>query len=187
MSVLVVCTANICRSPMLAGFLTRDLAAVGLNATVSSAGIMSQGEPAAAEAGAVLARRGIDITDHRSRIIDRQMLIDADLVLGMTREHVRIAAVECPTSYRRAFTVKEFVRRGVEWGPSMHETLQEWLNRIRVGRTVNDHLGMSMIDDVADPYGQPMAAFERTADELAHLSGSIAAFLARVEVTVPSE
>jgi protein-tyrosine phosphatase len=185
-SVLVVCTANICRSPMLGGFLLRDLAALGIDAEVSSAGIMSTGEPPATEAVHVLSRRGIDISAHRSRMINREMLAGADLVLGMTREHVRIAAVECPATYRHAFTVRELVRRGVEWGPPVHEPLGVWLARISEGRTVHDHMGMSAADDVADPYGQSMAAFERTAEELAQLSMPIAAFLSRVEVVAPA-
>lgn len=187
MSILVVCTANICRSPMFEGILARDLAAIGVDARVGSVGIMSQGEPPTAEATQVLLRRGIDISAHRSRIIDRALITDADLVLGMTREHVRIAAVEFPTSYRRTFTVKELVRRSVEWGPPVRETLPIWLARISAGRTVHDHLGMSAMDDVADPYGQALAAFERTADELSQLSMSVAAFLSRVEVDAPTD
>lgn len=187
MSVLVVCTANICRSPMLAGFLRRDLAALGVVADVSSVGIMRVGEPPADEAVQALGRRGIDISAHRSRMISSEMLADADLVLGLTREHVRIAAVECPATYHHAFTVKELVRRGVEWGPPVHEPLDAWVARIGAGRTVHDHLGMSGADDVADPYGQPMAAFERTAEELAQLSLPIAAFLSRVEVAAPAD
>ena len=59
----------------------------------------------------VLAGRGLDISSHRSRTMSRQLLAEADLVVGMAREHVREAVLAVPDLWARAFTLKELVRR----------------------------------------------------------------------------
>lgn len=57
---LVVCTANICRSPMAERFLRRDAATRGVDATVASAGMLTNGEPASSGATEALAAYGLD-------------------------------------------------------------------------------------------------------------------------------
>ena len=84
---------------------------------MSSAGLLTDGQPATDTAVDTLAERGIDIDEHRSRRISSDLLGRADLVVGMTREHVREAAVLRPDLYDRTFTLKELVRRGRQAGP----------------------------------------------------------------------
>jgi protein-tyrosine-phosphatase len=74
---------------MAAGLLEKMLRSEGMAGfAVSSAGsVAASGEEAAEEAVAVAAERGVDLTGHRSRPIDRQMLQAADLILCMTRQH----------------------------------------------------------------------------------------------------
>jgi len=51
---------------------------------LASAGIAAlTGEPADEYAVQIMAERGIDLTAHRGRQIDRQMVVDSDLVLVM--------------------------------------------------------------------------------------------------------
>ena len=66
-----------------------------------------------------LAAYGLDISWHRSHQVNDADLAWADLVLGMSREHVRHAVVTAPDAWPRAFTLKEMVRRGEETGPRM--------------------------------------------------------------------
>ena len=56
------------------------------------------------------------------------MLARADLVLGMERRHVREAVVLLPEIMPKAFTLKELVRRGEEFGARTRgRSLEDWL------------------------------------------------------------
>jgi protein-tyrosine phosphatase len=175
--ILVLCTANVCRSVMAEALLSAHLAARGAPVPVSSAGMLStEGQPPPAEVLAVMAAYGCDVTRHRSRPAAPADLAGADLVIGMAREHVRHAAVLMPDVWPRAFTLRELVGRGQETGVrAPREPLGDWLARVAGGRSRRDLLGSSTADDVADPAGGPMLGFEVTADLLDRLTGDLAA------------
>jgi len=171
----VLCTANMCRSPMAAALLVRELTARGAVATVRSAGTLFDGEPPAPEAAAAMTERGLDISAHRSRLVRPDDLAAADLMLAMARDHVRGAVVTAPQVWPRAFTLKELVRRGEQIGPRPPGTgLADWLAMAHEGRNRASLLGDSADDDVADPMGGPPLACARTADLLSHLVGRLA-------------
>ena len=89
-SVLLVCTGNLCRSPMAEGLLRARLARdeARHDWQVGSAGVWTvDGRSATPYGVAEMANRGIDIGGHQSRNITREMMADADLVLVMTRQH----------------------------------------------------------------------------------------------------
>jgi protein-tyrosine phosphatase len=174
--ILVLCTANICRSPMAAALLARELAARGVLAQVYSAGMRGGGAaPPPAEVVAVLAGQALDVTQHRSRLVAAGDLARADLVLAMAREHLRHAVVVAPDAWPRAFTIRELVRRGDLAGPRPpEENLPDWLARVHDGRSRLALLGDSARDDVADPIGGPLAGYERTAAELGQLARRLA-------------
>ena len=104
MRVLVVCTANVCRSPLAAAILRRRWDAAGLPAEVSSAGVramtaapvcvMSQEVLGAPLAGA-------------AREITPDLVREADLVLTMEREQRSSVVRLLPGSQARVFTVRE--------------------------------------------------------------------------------
>src|SRR5262245_18808678 len=81
--ILLVCTANQCRSPMAEGLLRRSLAQAGVVAMVHSAGLLPGGVGATPDAIATVGDRGVDISGHVSRRLDADMVRDADLVIGM--------------------------------------------------------------------------------------------------------
>ncbi|MEZ5168820.1 MAG: hypothetical protein R2695_20925 [Acidimicrobiales bacterium] len=93
--ILVVCTANICRSVMAERFLRRDLERLAPPWTVEvlSAGFLTEGEPASSTVIEVLDERGLDARDHRSRRVDETLLESADLVVTMERRHARELAL----------------------------------------------------------------------------------------------
>jgi protein-tyrosine phosphatase len=166
--ILVVCSANQCRSPMGAALLKRELRRRGHDVRVASAGVISErGRPATA--GTVKAARdfGIDLEGHRSRAATGDVIASADLVLGMERMHIREAVVLDPKALPRSFTLKELVRRGEEHGPLRRgETQAQWLRAVHQGRRPASLLGSSADDDVADPTSDLSVDHDRMADEV---------------------
>src|SRR5437868_5703052 len=127
---------------MAAALLGRRLDEAGLKAVVSSAGLLFDGQPATDHGVAVMADRGLDTTGHRSRRLTPDVVAGADLIVGMARGHIREAVAMTPAALRRAFTLKELVRRGEELGGrSPGEPLEEWLARLQAGRRPADLLG----------------------------------------------
>ena len=88
--VLIVCTANICRSPMVAGVLRARLAAAGLakQVEVRSAGVYARaGDKASAYGVELLNAKKIDISQHSSAPITEMDLQQSDLILVMEEKH----------------------------------------------------------------------------------------------------
>ena len=168
--VLLLCTANVCRSPMAEALLTDRLRGQPAAARVHSAGSRTAGEPADPAAIRAMAARGLDITKHRSRIVRADDVINADLILAMDRSCLRQAVVLAPVAWPRAFTLKELVRRGHAAGrPTSAEPLPDWLDRAHLGRARAELLGGCPDDDVADPTGGPQRGYDRTAALLSSL------------------
>jgi protein-tyrosine phosphatase len=173
--VLVLCTANICRSPMAAALLARELAARDVAVRVRSAGTVGGGLLPPGEVLTVMAGYGLDLAGHRGRQLTAADLARADLVLAMAREHLRQAVVMAPDTWPRAFTLRELVRRGDLVGPRVPgETLAGWLAQVHTGRSRVALLGDSAQDDVADPIGGPPSGYERTAADLHRLAADLA-------------
>ena len=89
--VLFVCTGNVCRSPSAALLLRQQLGdEAGAEVTVHSAGTVGAdvGPPSPLVEGGPR-DFGIDLGGHVPRIVDPGMIEAADLVVGLTREHVR--------------------------------------------------------------------------------------------------
>ena len=97
----MVCTANRCRSVMAEALLARGLAGSGRAGSVRSAGLLGEGDPPPPEVISAMAAYGLDIAAHRSSVLRSGALSDAQLVLGMAREHVRHAVVADPAAWPR--------------------------------------------------------------------------------------
>jgi protein-tyrosine phosphatase len=163
-SILVVCTGNICRSPIAHLLLQHLLAEANpsMAITVTSAGTYGghAGEPAQPGAVGVLAERGIDASGFRASALTSQALASADLVLTAERSHRSACSRLVPSAAPRTFTIIEaggiaaadlITNQGVAGlAASMHE---------RRGR-VGDDASL----DVPDPYLEPLAVFRATLD-----------------------
>ena len=146
------------------------LRAVGVPATVRSAGELPGGVEASGGSVRAMARRGIDIGGHRSCTVTVDLLERADLIVAMSRRHLRHAVVLHPPCFGRAFTLKELVRRGSSVGRREGgEPLADWIARLHDGRELRMLLGDDERDDVYDPMGSPDHEYEATAVELEHL------------------
>ena len=175
LQVLVICTANRCRSPMAACLLQRATAERGLGVAVASAGLLQSGRQADPKAVEVMDGLSIDLGSHRSRTVTPEMLGAADLVLTMERRHVTATAELAPDSWARTFTVTEFVRRADERGGRRPgEGCERWIARVHAGRRPTDLLRGPGDGDVRDPIGGSDREFRRCAQELSLLTEQLA-------------
>ncbi len=92
-SILVVCTGNICRSPIGERLLRQLLP----GRQVTSAGIFGlEGRSADASAQAVALRHGLSLEGHVARRVTCSLLQQSDLILVMEPEHLRFIATMAP-------------------------------------------------------------------------------------------
>ncbi len=171
-SILVVCTGNICRSPMAEGFLRAALSARFGDAApaVSSAGTMGlEGSEATPEGVEAARELGSDIAGHRARRITVPVTSQADLLLCMATDHRELLARSGPELASRAFTMKELVRLlETLRAPELHAGPATLAARVAAADQARraGALPRSRDDDVADPLGQPFEAYRATAWEL---------------------
>ena len=84
--VIILCTGNICRSPMAWGLLRNAVQSRGLGMRVDSAGLAAlSGEPPDPAAVRLLAERGIDIRSHIAKQASEKLLLAQSLILTMER------------------------------------------------------------------------------------------------------
>jgi protein-tyrosine phosphatase len=167
-SILIVCTGNVCRSPIAEAALRAALTERFGNRApaVSSAGTAGwEGSGAVSGSVEAAAERGHDIGDHVARMLTPAMVGDADLVLCMAAEHrdaTRSIASE------RAFTLKELVRLLEGLPPAAGADPEALAGRVaeaaaarRSGATTNP-----WDEDIVDPLGLSMEAIRAVAWEI---------------------
>lgn len=115
--IIFVCTGNTCRSP-IAEFLTKSIfMQQDLHANISSAGTMViEGEPMSS--GAMTALTSLHLLDrelelemskHRSRLINLDMVYDSDFIFAMSCEHKTFLLNNFPYQKDRIFILGDFV------------------------------------------------------------------------------
>jgi protein-tyrosine phosphatase len=166
-SILVVCTANRCRSPLADFWLTDRVAGRGLPWTVASAGVAARtGDVVEADVVSALAEIGVVATQRPVRRLDAGTASGAGLVLTAERAHRSAVLRAAPALVGRVFTLLEFERlvrtawSGPGWRTPAHVTDLALLAdgaRSRAGRSGSD-------DDLADPLGGGPDAFRACRD-----------------------
>lgn len=152
--VLLVCTGNVCRSPMAEGLLRkmlRDGEQHGEIVVESAGTFAAEGAPASSDAIEVAAEVGVDLRGHVARSLSGRLVGRADIVLAMEPEHEDRMLSVFPEAADKIHLITTF------------------------GDPVGDPLG------IADPIGQGRAVYKKT---LAQLEASLRAALPRILVMV---
>jgi protein-tyrosine-phosphatase len=149
-TIIVVCTANICRSPMAAALLQHALAAQPeplRSLKIISAGVAARaGDPVSENSVLALKKVGLDIAGHKSRPLTQAMMNDAALVLGMTESHRAMIQFQANPPPKHLHLFREFMpQRGDK--------------------------------EIGDPFGGPLKLYESTRDEMVEAIPSLVEFL----------
>ncbi len=108
--VLFICTANRFRSPIAEACFRQELVTRQLDAgcQVSSAGTWTtDGMPATQSAISGARYLGLDITSHRSRIVNAELMGDADLIIVMEQGQKEALQAEFPRNAPKVHLLSE--------------------------------------------------------------------------------
>ena len=132
MEILLICTGNICRSPMAEGLLRHMMGARAVgDVAIRSAGTHAlDGRPAEPHAVDAARELGADISAHIARSLDPEMVARADLILVMEPWQAELIGRVLPA--------------------------REHAQKVRLLATFGAAPGGTTVDD---PYGQPLEAY----------------------------
>jgi protein-tyrosine phosphatase len=172
--ILVICSGNLCRSPLAEAFLRRRLGErfPGEDVRVRSAGTIAwPGSPATTEGVVVAREHGLDTSTHAATALTGSLVEQADLALAMAAEH--LAAVEelGARHVAKSFTVKGLVRLLEQLPPPTvgagHDSLGA---RLAAADELRGKDRPLPDEDVADPIGMPLETYRAVAAELSTLT-----------------
>ena len=188
-SVLVVCTANQCRSPLAEHLLQHALTSAGVDWTVSSAGFQPRaGSPLDPDVSAVLTESGVPLRpDWTSRRIDADLIARADLVLTAERVHRAAVVALVPAAVNRTFTLLEFARTlpvlDGTGGTGSDTEASTPAQLIRLAEAERVYTGPSRdSDDLADPINRGRQRFRDCAEQISRAVDRIVSCAAPGEV-----
>lgn len=190
--VLLVCTGNVCRSPLAMLRLQALLGDAGSAITVESAGTRALvGEPMSAGSAVQARELGLDPSAFSARAVTAEMIADADLVLTAALSHrSEVVSMHVP-ALRYAFALLELDRLlRLSPLPDLADSPAERLRALaqlgtrRRGQTPPVAPGG---DDVLDPYGGPARAYRTATQQLVPAVDSLAAVLSGTQRTTALE
>lgn len=186
--ILVVCTGNICRSPLAEQLLRTELG--DLDVTLSSAGTAALvGQPMDDRAAGYSRQFGGQPDRHSSRELSADQLGESDLVLALSREHRRAVVELLPRASRFTFTLREFARLldtlhaddrdDIAAQPDQYARLTTLVGVAASIRGIAERPGDPADDDVIDPFRQDDAIYADSTRQLVPAVQSISQTLVR--------
>lgn len=183
-TLLTVCTGNICRSPYAHLLLGRRLDEIAPGAfSVASAGTMGLvGRPMDERSAVRLAatgtsHRGYSVDDFAARRLGDADLAGADVVLALSREHRDEVIQMSPRMLKRAYTVREFARvldrvyreagDAIPGGAAPEQVAARWKALIKYATLYRSGASApGEEDDVVDPYRCEDAVYDEMVEQL---------------------
>ncbi len=109
-SVLFICTANQCRSPLAEGLLRMRVGVDNPAWRIRSAGTWAEdGAPITYNSELVLRKRGLDLSAHQACSVNQELVDTHQLVLTMTRSHKEALRLEFNKAAGRIFLLSEMI------------------------------------------------------------------------------
>lgn len=126
-SVLFVCTANMCRSPLAEGLFLKKLGEEKDGWRVESAGTWAtEGTPASQKSLQVLTERGVDLSHHRAKVVSRELMREFALILVMEEGQKEALRVEFPEYKDRVFLLSEMIGEFYEIDDPVGRDLEDY-------------------------------------------------------------
>jgi protein-tyrosine phosphatase len=168
LTVLFVCTGNICRSPLAQRlFIARSAPEAAVLAR--SAGVHAlEGYPMDEPSAQALHELGGDGQGHLAQYLTESLIAEADLILGAEQAHRDTVLRLVPATMRRAFTMREFARLGAGVPPATGVGQAKAVIASVAGRRGLVDAVAPGADDIADPYRRPMDEVRECAHQIAH-------------------
>ncbi|MBC7631293.1 protein tyrosine phosphatase [Aeromicrobium sp.] len=156
-AILAVCTANICRSPIMEALLRAELDPEKFE--VASAGVQGWDRaPMDTMAAMELMRLGHSAKAFRSHAIDTYLVDSADLIVTATRKHRSDVLAANPHALRRTFTLVEFA--------ALVELVDGDGPRALVAQAARQRSLAPPGIDIGDPYRRSPDVHRHTADQI---------------------
>ncbi|MFW5874433.1 MAG: low molecular weight protein arginine phosphatase [Verrucomicrobiota bacterium] len=150
--ILMICTGNVCRSPMAAKLLQHALDAEDgpvKDLRVLSAGVAAAyGDPASDNSVTALRKVGLDLSQHKSQPLSTDLIDEAFAIFGMTRAHLDILRSYYSDLPERVHLFREFMDDGSD-------------------------------PEIPDPYGQSYDAYKLCLDSMIEAIPSLLDYLKR--------
>lgn len=117
MRILFVCTGNTCRSALAEAIARKVIVERGLGDVEAVSAGTSAWDGAAASDGALLVgmERGLDLSQHRSQTLTREVVANADLILAMGPHHLE--RVEALGGSGKSHLLTDYASRGATVKP----------------------------------------------------------------------
>ena len=152
-TIVTVCTANICRSPMAEALLRHALRAQPeplKSWKISSAGVAARhGDHVSENSVIALKKVGIDIKNHTSQPLTRELIDQATVILCMTESHRAMIQFNFDPVPRHVYLFREFMPRSAD-------------------------------KEIGDPYGGSLAEYQACRDEMVEAIPSLIEFLKEI-------
>jgi protein-tyrosine-phosphatase len=166
-TILFVCTGNICRSPLADVFMAdRSRRLLGGAVRVRSAGIAA-GRYVSAETIETAREMGLDAETLRPTQVTPEMLRAADLIVTMTGDHKAEVLEMAPEVADKAFSLKELTGLLASMSPLSPSTERaSVLARIAEAERRRGSDGEAVLEGVRDPLGLPMDVYREVAADI---------------------